>query len=267
MKRIVLALSLAALTTCLLAVAPTAAAPPRNPDAVIKTKTIDASVSIDPTLKAYPGLYPRLLAAGKRAMREWRAAANKDYRESRQFFREGHSYEFDRTYEKRSAIQGYVSIVRSDFNYSAGAAHPNHPVDTLLWDVKARKFINVRRFFNETATSGPTMRTLAKVIRAAVIAAKNTRGIPPKMADDPMWLDSIKPDLTKIGGVAIAPSTESGKSAGLIIYFPPYAVGSYAEGDYIVFVPWTMYKTHLSAAGERLFGGTRPPGDTKRHGD
>lgn len=243
---------------------PASAASQRKPDATIKTKSIDASVTIDLALHAYPGLYPRLLAAGKRAMAKWRAAADKDYRENRQFFRDGHGYEFDRTYKKRSAIQGYVSIVRSDFSYSAGAAHPNHPIDTLLWDVKAREFINIRRFFKETRANGPTMRTLAKAIRAAVIAAKKARGIPPKMAADPMWFEDLKPDLTKIGGIALAPSTEPDKSAGLIAYFSPYAVGSYAEGDYIVFVPWAVFKTHLSAAGERLFGGKRPPGDAKR---
>jgi len=154
--------------------------------------------------------------------------------------------------------------VRTDYSYSAGAAHPNHPVDTLLWDTKEEKFISIRPFFTKTATNGATMRTLAVAVRAAVLGAKKARGIPPKIADDPMWLDNIKPDLTKIGGVALAPSTEHDKSAGLLFYFSPYAVGPYVEGSYIVFVPWTVFKAHLSPAGEHLFGGSRPPGDAKR---
>lgn len=262
MKHFVLAFSLAALTTGLLVAAPAIAAP--KPDATIETRTIDASVTIDPALKTYPGLYPRLLAAGKRAMAKWRAEADKDYRENRQFFRDSHGYEFDREYTLRSAIQGYVSIVRSDFSYSAGAAHPNHPVNTLLWDTHARKFISIRPFFDETKANGPTMRTLAKAIRSAVVAAKKARGMPSKVANDPTWLDGIKPDITKIGGVALAPSTERNKSSGLVVYFSPYAVGSYAEGDYTVFVPWTVFKANLSRAGARLFGGSRPPGDAKR---
>lgn len=243
---------------------PALAAPERKPDAAIKTKTIEANVSIDPALKAYPGLYPRLLAAGKREMAKWRAEADKDYRENAKLFRELQGYEFDRTYDQRSAIQGYVSITRTDYSYSTGAAHPNHFVDTLLWDTHARKFISIRPFFKETATNGPAMQTLAAAIKEAVVADKIKRGLSKDEANDPMWVGNIKPDILKIGALALAPSTEPDKSAGLIVYFPPYAVGAYVEGTYTEFVPWTVFKAHLSAAGARLFGGTRPPGDAKR---
>jgi len=242
---------------------PATAAPEKKPDASIKTRAIEANVTIDPALKAYSGLYPRLLAAGKRAMVKWQGYADKDYRENRKFFSDGRSYQFERGYDQRSAIQGYVSIVMTDYSYSVGAAHPNHAIDTLLWDTKAAKFINIRPFFTETATNGATLRTLATAIRAAVKEAKKARGIPPEAIDDPLWLDSIKPDLTKIGGIALAPSTEHDKSAGLVVYFSPYAVGSYAEGTYTVFVPWTVFKAHLSPTGAALFGGTRAPGDAK----
>ncbi|HZD90259.1 MAG TPA: hypothetical protein VE224_09180 [Pseudolabrys sp.] len=264
MKRLVLSFALATLTAYLLAVAPGMAAPQRKPDAVIKTQAIDAGITVDPALETYPGLYPRLLAAGKREMQKWRAAADKDYRESRKFFADERRDEFDLGYEQRSAVQGYVSILRTDFSYSVGAAHPNHGINTLLWDTHTRRFISIRPFFEEIRTNGPTMRTLAAAIKKAVVAAKIKRGLPASDANDPMWVGSIEPDITKIGGVALAPSTEPDKSAGLLVYFGPYAVGAYVEGDYIVFVPWTDFKTHLSRAGVVLFGGTRPPGDAER---
>ena len=242
---------------------PATAAPERKPDATINTRTIEASVTIDPALKAYRGLYPHLLASGKREMAKWRASANKDYRDDPQLFGDGRNYSFERSYQERSAIQGYVSIVRGDYSYSGGA-HPNAFVDTLLWDTRAGKFISIRPFFDETATNGPTLRTLAKAVRAAVVAAKKARGIPPDVASDPTWLDGIKPDLTKVGGVALAPSTARDKSSGLLFYLSPYAVGPYVEGAYTVFVPWTVFKAHLSRAGAQLFGGTRLPGDAKR---
>ena len=100
-----------------------------------------------------------------------------------------------------------------------------------------------------------------------MIADKKKRGMSATDASDPTWIGGIKPDLSKIGAIALAPSSEPDKSSGFIVYFSPYAVGSYAEGYYIEFVPWTAFKTHLSAAGERLFGGKRPPGDAKRHGE
>ena len=250
-------LSLPALTAPL-------AAPQRKPDATIKTKTLHADVSIDPALKAYPGLYPRLIAAGKRELAKWRGYAEKDFRENPKMFTDDRYYEFSRSYDDRSAIQGYVSVVFTDYSYSVGAAHPNHFVDTLLWDTKAGKFISIRPFFDETAAYGPTMRVLAAAILDAVIAAKKARGVPADEAMDPTWLGDIKPDLSKIGGVALAPSSERGRSAGLLVYFSPYAVGPYVEGSYVVFLPWTVFKAHLSRAGTALFGGTRPPEDAKR---
>ncbi len=239
---------------------PAAAAP--RPDAEINTPAIEASVTIDPALRAYRGLYPRLLAAGKREMAKWRASADKDYRTDPDLFRGGRNYSFARTYEERSVIQGYVGILRRDYSYTGGA-HPNAFVDTLLWDTNARIFISIRPFFDETVTDGPTMRMLASAVRAAVVSAKQARGIPPEVANDPTWLDGIKPDLVRIGGVALAPSTERDKSSGLLFYLSPYAVGPYVEGSYTVFVPWPVFKTQLSRAGAQLFGGTRPPGDAR----
>ena len=234
-----------------------------KPDSSIKTKTIEASVTIDPALKAYPGLYSRLLAAGKREMAKWRADADKDFRDNPDMFRDRRSYQFERSYQQDSAIQGYVSIVRADYTDSVGA-HPNHYTDTLLWDTKARKFISIRPFFKETQPHGPTMSALATAIKNAVVAAKIAHGISAKEANDPMWIGNIKPDLTKIGAVSLARSTEHDKSAGLTVYFSPYAVGPYVEGDYTVFVPWAAFKTHLSHAGAALFGGERPKGDADK---
>ena len=77
-------------------------------------------------------------------------------------------------------------------------------------------------------------------------------------------LASVKPDLTKIGGVALAPSAEAGKSSGLLFYFSPYAVGAYVEGSYVVFVPWTAFKTDLSPEGEAIFAGERLKDDDKQ---
>jgi len=259
MGRIAWTSFLAALVGSLILATPAAAKD--KPDAALKTKTIDASVSIDPALKAYRGLYSRLLASGKHEMEKSRGKADKDYRENPTLFSDGRRCEFDRTYQERSAIQGYVSIVRTDYSYTVGAAHPNRVIDTLLWDSKAGRFISVRPFFKETRTGGPTMRALAAAVRTAVLAEKKARGIPQKLAEDPMWMKDVQPDLTKIGGLALAPSTERDKSAGLLAYFSPYAVGPYVEGTYTVFVPWTVFKAHLSPAGVRLFGGTRPPGD------
>lgn len=255
MRRILRGPLLVMLAASLLLTAPAVAK--EKPDATIKTSTIEASVSIDPALKAYRGLYPHLLATGKREMAKWQADAEKARKEIPQIFRDDRRYGFQRRYEEESAIGPYISIVRTDFIDSLGA-HPNTIINTLLWDTNAGKFISIRPFFKETADNGPTMQAMAAAVRAAVLAAKKARHIPPDIINNPMWLEGIKPSLLKIGAVALAPSTENEKSAGLLFYFSPYDVGPYVEGSYTVFVPWTAFKTHLSQEGTELFAGTLP---------
>jgi hypothetical protein len=231
-----------------------------KPALSVKTKIIEESVAIDSKLKAYPGLYDNLLAEGRRELRKWRAQAAKDGKEMPDIFDDGRHYTFERAYTLRSAIGRYVSVLRTDYLDGLGA-HPNYLTDTILWDAPARKRISIRPFFKETAAGGPTLRALAKAVRAALIVEKKARGIEDPEKD--FGLDHVKPKLLSIGAIALAPSTEAGKSAGLIAYFSPYAVGSYAEGDYTVFVPWTAFKDHLSRAGADLFGGARSKEDER----
>lgn len=227
----------------------------------IKTKLIEASVGIEESLKAYPDLYDNLLAEGRRELAKLRAQAEKDRKEMPDIFREGRHYTYERNYTQRSAIGRYVTVVRGDYMNGLGA-HPNHQTDTILWDTAAKKRISIRPFFKETADNGPTMLAMVKSIRAALVVEKKKRDI--QDAETDTGLDALKPSLLKIGALALAPSTEKDKSAGLVSYFSPYAVGPYAEGDYTVFVPWTDFKQYLSPEGAALFGGERPPADVEK---
>ena len=229
-----------------------------KPALTIKNKIIEESVTIEAGLKAYPGLYDNLIAEGRRALKKWRAEAVKAGKELPDIFDDGRHYTFESAYTLRSAIGRYVSVVRADYLDGLGA-HPNHVTDTILWDAQAKKRISIRPFFKETADGGPTMEALAGAVRAELVAEKQARGV--QDAEHDSSLDSVQPKLLSIGAIALAASTEAGKSAGLIAYFSPYAVGPYVEGDYTVFVPWTAFKAHLSPAGAALFGGERPEGD------
>lgn len=226
----------------------------------VKTKAIEASVSIEESLKTFPGLYDNLLAEGRRELAKMRVLADKDRKDMPEIFREGRRYSFERGYTQRSAIGHYVSVLRGDYNNSLGA-HPNRDYDTILWDVDAQKRISIRPFFRETADNGPTMQTLAAAIRAALVVEKKKRDT---YEENDSGIASVKPSLLKIGAVALAPSTLANKSSGMVVYFSPYAVGSYAEGDYTVFVPWAAFKDYLSDDGVALFRGERPAEDAKK---
>jgi hypothetical protein len=158
----------------------------------------------------------------------------------------------------RSVVEGrYISIVRADYEYTGGA-HPNSSSDTILWDSSAGKRISIRPFFAETADNGPTLKAMRLAIVASLKAEKKRRGA--EGLDDGA-IEGIEPKLLKIGPVSLAPSTEQGKSSGLTFHYSPYAVGSYAEGGYVAFVPLEALKPYLTPEGVKIFSGARPKGD------
>jgi len=189
------------------------------------------------------------------------AEAEASRKQDPQLFREGR-WTFERRYNSRSLIDGrYVSIVRSDYMDTHGA-HPNSNVDTILWDAASRKRISIRPFFAETADNGPTMKAMLKAVIASLNIEKKKRDATETATAE--WYKSLESKLLKIGAVTLAPSTETDKSSGLTFHFPPYAVGPYAEGEYVAFVPWETLKPYLTPEGTRIFGGARPKGDDDR---
>lgn len=229
-----------------------------KPDFAISTKSIEASVMLDAPIKADAPLAADCLAEGKKWAEKYRADADAARKESPEAFKET-GWTVERKYEQRSIVANrYVSVVRSDYA-NTGGAHPNSFVDTILWDRTDGKRISIRPFFTDLSDGSAAL----KAIRLAIIASLKSEKLKRDIAEpaDPDWTKAIEPKLLKIGAVTLAPSTEAGKSSGLSFHYPPYAVGPYAEGDYMAFVPWDKLKPYLSAEGVSIFGGARPRGD------
>ena len=245
------------LTACLVAVSLQALAADPKPDFAIKTKALEASVFLDAAIKADPALAANSLAEGKAWAEKSRANADKERKSEPELFRNG-PWTMERKYETRSVVDNrYVSIVRNDYEYTGGA-HPNSSSDTILWDRSAGKRISIRPFFTETADDGPTLKAMRQGVIASLKAEKKARGVE---GTDAGAIEAIEPKLLRIGPASLAPSTEQGKSSGLTFHYSPYAVGSYAEGSYVAFVPWETLKPYLTPEGTRIFGGARPKGD------
>jgi hypothetical protein len=103
------------------------------------------------------------------------------------------------------------------------------------------------------------MKTMVKAVIASLKIEKKKRDSGETATEE--WFKGVEPSLLKIGAVTLAPSSETGKSSGLTFHYPPYAVGPYAEGQYVAFVPWEMLKPYLTPEGARIFGGARPKAD------
>ncbi|MBR0838472.1 DUF3298 domain-containing protein [Bradyrhizobium manausense] len=240
-------------------VSPSLAADPK-PDAIVKTKSIEARVFLDDKIKADAPLAADCLAEGKKWLDKNAADAAAARKQDPQFFKDG-GWDFERKYSIRSVVSDrYVSVLRDDYMDTHGA-HPNSDVNTVLWDKAESKRISIRPFFTETADKGPTMKAMVKAVIASLKTEKRKRDSSETATDE--WFKGVEPSLLKIGAVTLAPSTETGKSSGLTFHYPSYAVGPYAEGQYVAFVPWETLKLYLTPEGARIFGGARPKGDAE----
>jgi hypothetical protein len=229
-----------------------------KPDAVIKNRNIEARVFLDDKVKVDAALAADCLAEGRRWLDKNAAEAAASRKEDPQFFKDG-GWDFERKYSIRSVVTDrYVSLLRNDYMDTHGA-HPNSDVNTILWDKAENKRISIRPFFTETADNGATMKAMVKAVIASLRIEKKKRDTSETATDE--WFKGVEPSLLKIGAVTLAPSTEAGKSSGLTFHYPPYAVGPYAEGEYVAYVPWETLKPYLTAEGARIFGGARPKGD------
>ncbi|MFT4116171.1 RsiV family protein [Bradyrhizobium sp.] len=241
-----------------LAIASATLAADAKPDAIIKNKSIEARIFLDDRIKADAALAADCLAEGRKWLDKNATDAAAARKEDPQFFKDG-GWDFERKYAIRSVVADrYVSVLRNDYMDTHGA-HPNSDVNTILWDKAENKRISIRPFLTETADNGPTMKAMVKAVIASLKTEKKERGTSETATSE--WFKGVEPSLLKIGAVTFAPSTDAGKSSGLTFHYPPYAVGPYAEGEYVAFVPWESLKPYLSAEGARIFGGVRPKGD------
>ena len=240
------------------AISTTAFAADSKPDATIKNKTVQASVFISDSIKADPALAADCLAEGRKWIDKQAADAAGQRKTDPQMFRDG-AWSFERKYDIRSVVSDrYVSILRSDYT-DAHAAHPSTDVDTILWDKASKKRISIRPFFIESTDNGPTMQVILKAVITSLKVEKKKRDSEETATAE--WFKGLEPKLLKIGAVTLAPSTVSGKSSGLTFHYPPYAVGPYAEGEYVAFVPWETLKPYLSPEGMSIFAGARSKDD------
>lgn len=248
-------LCLAGLLACLSL--PALADDPR-PDATIKNKSVEADVYLEDKVKADAPLAADCLAEGKKWIDKNAAEAATARKDDPESFKDG-GWSFERKYSVRSIVDNrYVSVLRDDYLDTRGA-HPNSDVNTILWDSTDKKRISIRPFFTETSDNGPTMKAMLKAIISALNTEKKKRGAGGTATAE--WYKELKPTLLEIGAVTLAPSTEAGKSSGLTFHYPPYAVGPYVEGQYVVFVPWETLNPYFTAEGTKIFGGARPKGD------
>lgn len=188
--------------------------------------------------------YPQAVGAARDARlvklnQELRKLITKEVGEFRGYFKEpgerlgptGSSY--DSEYWVNLATSDLVSISFGISTYGEGAAHPNHNTLAFNYDLNAGRVINLSDLFKPNSNylrviSGYTIEQLKK-----------------KFAPDPdmEWIENgagAKEENYKAWSLT---------RNGLEITFDPYQVASYAEGEHVVVVPYSVLKDLIDPNG------------------
>jgi hypothetical protein len=150
---------------------------------------------------------------------------------------------------------GLVSLAgeESEFN---GGAHPNLYFDAHIAPAAGGAPIKVADMLQADRSPSPAM-TIG--ICEALKGAKLDRIHAATIFDDPIVCVGPNANAkTEAAVIALAPSNESNKFGGVYVYYPPYAVGSNAEGPYRLTVQQGVFAQDLKPDYKSLFAGRAP---------
>jgi hypothetical protein len=234
--------------------APLAAAPSASQP--FNLKRSNASVEIDVSVPAIPGgakAAERLRASLQTIATDFEKDAETQIAEMKKEGFESQPYSLDIGTTIIHATPDVVSLLFALSDYQGGA-HPNTVFKTETFDTATGSAITLADLFGADWEASPNGREIAAALCADVKKRRDARL--KEAGVDPMETEC--PSLKDVPW-NLAPSTETGKAAGLIFQFDPYAIGSYAEGPYQGLVPLSVFEAALKPSRKGLFAGTPKP--------
>jgi hypothetical protein len=220
------------------------------PPLQLSRNTPDAKISLklDSGLSAYPELHKALFLAAQRDLDEFASQARED---RRRLIAKGVSqpnpYVRRLTWKIAAVTLGLISL-KGDWYDDTGGVHPDQGSQTRLWDRDHNQMLLKSELFRPDADQAPLDAALCQ----AVTAVKAARMGPtdPKSWTCPKWADSQ---------AVLMPSVRPYRAGGLLFLFDPYTIGAYAEGEYAVPVPLSVFQAALAPAWAAEFAGAPAP--------
>lgn len=184
--------------------------------------------------KAYKALAPKYEARRKRLRDDFTEASNPDVQATD--FRPDRLRDRLYWYTLNTTVTWWeddaVCILFDTYSYQGGA-HPNTRFDTLMMTVEDGEFKEVQ-LKNVFIRPSEIEKTLSPLIVERLIA----KG----------WAND-QPDRRKRVFTAGDLLYFTVSARGLTVYFEPYAIGAYAEGAFVVTVPWDDLKDVIDPKG------------------
>ena len=146
-------------------------------------------------------------------------------------------------------LSGDIASVVGEINSYTGGAHPNLTYSALMFDAKTQDIIDIDSIFENKNSF------LEKISSYTInkLLTHKSKFIENSFLNDELILRGASAKEINYEHIVAIPDNKKNSAAGLLIYFPPYAVGSYAEGTYKVFVPSDLFYKYLKGNSKRYF--------------
>ena len=238
-----------ALTGCGKPTPPPKAAPKPAFPFAFEQKSADAEVklTLDQRIGEWPVLHKQLYQDGVAELRKFAAEAPALRADSVTAEFTPPVFARDLDWKVSAANPHLVSLRQSWMEYTGGA-HPNHGVQGRLWSVMEQAETKNAELF---VAPGPADAAIDRRLCDGIKAARAAKGAEYSVADDAVWPCPKWRDAD----MELAASTTPGKFGGVTFLFDPYAIGSYAEGEYEITIPQSALRSVLAPDWAEEFAG------------
>lgn len=260
--------SLALLVLALIAPALAQAAPGATPLAWKKTtRFAEVSLKLPAQVRHVPVLHDRLYRGEVKALERFAADAadpkNGLASESADFRSQGR-WAMQAAYTAGVETPRLIGLTRTSYEDTHGA-HPNHSLGGVVFD----KTTNTNLHPLDLLRPGVDLKPLDKALCDAARAAKRKRQTDWNEKEDtnfacPTWKGILGRNGKLLEGtspaqITLAEGSAPGRAAGLVFLYSPYDLGSYAEGEYSILVPATVFAAALKPDYAGEFAGRPKP--------
>jgi hypothetical protein len=227
------------------------------------TPYADLSLTLPKQVQHVPVLNNRLHRGEIKALEAFaaQAADPKDgLRSEPPEFRQHGRWTMEVTYSAGVETPRLISLIRRDFQDAHGA-HPNHSIGGVVFD----KATNTNLHALDLLKAGADVRPLDKALCEAARAAKRKRNDHWVEKEDsnfncPTWKGVVDKNGKLLEGtgpaqITLAASDKPGRAAGLIFLYSPYDLGAYAEGEYEILIPASVFQNALKREYAAEFAG------------
>ena len=213
---------------------------------------IEIRVAIDPKAASDPQLLAFLHEDATALAAEYRKLAREDHAE-RGDTSSWNAHYLDAAYEV-TFLTGKIASVVSKRDAFTGGAHGNQDFQTMLLDLDAGKQIAADALFDDFSPQSEAFKAMQAFVRDSISFERASRlGLPEIPPEDLDWILDGTAEPSQLQRFTLMAYDEAEKATGLMLYFPPYQVGSYAEGSYLLDVPALVFSEYLAAKFRPLF--------------